>query len=373
MIARQCLKFGTRIWQDRHPEIGQSVTREPMQKLLFFGTERYALPILRPLAAAARARGLQVRWFLHQVDASHLAEGEHQLRSTDAVSAYQPDVVYAASNWVPPFFPGLKVQLFHGFSVDKRSEGKGHYRIRGLFDLYCTQGPETTSRFEQLAAEHGHFRVAETGWTKLDPMFSPGSRASLDLIAAAGRKVVLFGSTFSARLSAAPALLSPLRQMIARGDYYWLLTLHPKCTPALFASYRALAGDNAQFVESDRLIELMRAADVLLADTTSLVSEFVLQHKPVVTFRNAAPKAHMLDVSNDDEIAAALQLALGEDNGARMAALRAYADHIHPYRDGRSSERVLDATAEALRFPPAQRKPWNLWRRLQIRQRMGWR
>jgi len=342
-----------------------------MQKLLLFGTELYALPILRPLAAAARARGLQVRWYLHDVEHA-LVDSEIALDSPGAVRAYGPDVVYAASNWVPHFFSGLKVQLFHGFSVDKRSHEKGHYRIRGLFDLYCTQGPETTVRFRQLAQEHRHFSVAETGWPKLDPLFRPTQPSTLDLIGAAGRPIVLFGSTFSVGLSAAPLLLRELRELIARGDYYWLLTLHPKCKPELVANYRALSGDNAQFVDSDRLIELMRAADVLLADTTSLVSEFLTQHKPVVTFRNAVPKPHMLNVSNDDEVGAALQAALSERDGPRMDALRRYADLIHPYRDGHCSERVLDATAAAIANPAPDPKPLNLWRKLQIRRRMGW-
>ena len=65
-------------------------------------------------------------------------------------------------------------------STSARRE-RGHFRIRGLFDLYCTQGPATTEPFEQLAREHGHFAVAETGWPKLDPLFAPddGTAAAL--------------------------------------------------------------------------------------------------------------------------------------------------------------------------------------------------
>src|SRR6185312_9564967 len=121
-----------------------------MAHYLLFATELYALPVLRPLGAAIRAAGGDAAWF-------------------------------AASNWVPQFFPGAKVQVFHGFSVDKRSPERGHFRIRGLFDLYCTQGPATTQPFEELARQHGHFAVAETGWPKLDPLFAPddGTAAGL--------------------------------------------------------------------------------------------------------------------------------------------------------------------------------------------------
>jgi len=59
-----------------------------------------------------------------------------------------------------------------------------------------------------------------------------------------------------------------------------------------------------------------------------------------------------------------------------MRAIRAYADTIHPWRDGRSSERVLAAVDAFLARDYAQLrpKPRNLWRRLKMRWRFGyWR
>ena len=52
--------------------------------------------------------------------------------------------------------------------------------------------------------------------------------------------------------------------------------------------------------------------------------------------------------------------------------LAAYADLIHPWRDGHSSERVLSAARDfvAGRFGQLGRKPANLWRRLQMRSRL---
>ena len=88
-----------------------------------------------------------------------------------AAVALRPRAVFSAANWVPTFVSGAKVQVFHGFNVEKRDEARGHFRVRGLFDLYCTQGPATTARFSELAAREGHFKVVETGWPKLDPVF----------------------------------------------------------------------------------------------------------------------------------------------------------------------------------------------------------
>jgi len=339
-----------------------------MHACLLFATELYALPILRPLAAAAEARGLRVGWVVPRALAPHLHPEEQRLTSLQAVRSFAPDVVYSAANWVPAFLPGRKVQVFHGFNAEKREPGRGHFNLRGFFDLYCTQGPATTAPFQQLAAEAGYFAVAETGWPKLDPLFGTTTGPGDTLRPDDGRPVVMYASTFSHRLSAAPLMLETLRQLIDRGDRYWLLTLHPKCAPELFDSYRALAGPNASFHTSAQLIDMQRAADVLVCDTSSVLHEFAVQLKPVVTVRNRKPKPFMLDVQAPDAVDAAIRQALTHP-AALMAAIRAHAEAIHPYRDGLSSERVLDASERLLDggFGPLRRKPWNLQRRWKAR------
>jgi len=342
-----------------------------MTRYLLFATELYGLPVLRPLDAAIRARGGEAAWFAPATFLPHLGAHERLLDDVDAVVDWRPDAVLAASNWVPQFFPGAKVQVFHGFSVDKRSPERGHFRIRGMFDLYCTQGPATTAPFQQLAREHGHFAVAETGWPKLDPLFAPDDGSAAALHPADGRPVVLYAATFTETLSSARALHDEIARQVARGDRYWLLTLHPKADPGLVDAYRQLAGANARFIEADTLVSALRAADVLVCDTSSVVSEFVVQRKPVVTFRNRAPKPHMIDIRTPEELEPALRRAFAIEPGLR-SELDLYAESIHPWRDGCSSERVLTATGDFLagRFGPLARKPANFWRRLQMRTRL---
>jgi hypothetical protein len=346
-----------------------------MTEYLLFATERYAVPILQPLALALQAAGHGVHaWFVDGAAAATLPAPVRMVGLREAV-ALKPRAVFSAANWVPTFVAGAKVQLFHGFNVEKRSDERGHFRVRGLFDLYCTQGPATTAPFRELAAREGHFAVVETGWPKLDPLFRDDEGDAAALRApAGGRPLVMFASTFTERLSAAPHLFDAIAAEVARGDRYWLLTLHPKCPPELFARYRALAGANAAFIETEQLVAAQRAADVLLADTTSVVSEFVVQRKPVVTFRNRAPKPHMLDFADPEHLPAMLARALVPD-AKLQAALAAYADLIHPYRDGRSSERVLAATEALLRgeLGVLSRKPLSsIWRGLQIRRELGY-
>lgn len=330
-----------------------------------FATEEYALPILRPLAAAAKARGQQVGWIVPDTVATQLAPDEHRVTSLKAAKAMAPEAVYCAANWVSPRLPGVKVQVFHGFNAEKRDPGRGHFAIRGFFDLYVTQGPATTEPFEALAKEHRYFAVRETGWPKLDPLFvQPAPPRDPAIPAPDGRPVVMYASTFSHRLSAAPAMVEPLRRMIARGDRQWLLTLHPKCSDELFAAYRGLEAENARFFTSDKLIELERAADVLVCDTSSVIHEFAVMNKPVVTIANRVPHPFMIDVPSPDDVDAAIDRALSHPPEV-MAAIKAHADRIHPSHDGHASERVLDAVAAYRRgdFGTLGRKPFNLVRR----------
>ena len=340
-----------------------------MARYLFFVSELYAFAILRPLQRAIRARGEEAAWFLERAElARFLRNDEVNLKNVREVGRWKPSAVFVPGNWVPDFFPGLKVEVFHGFNVSKRTDERGHFRVRGWFDLYCTQGPATTAPFLELAARHGYFRVVETGWPKLDPLFD-GTHTQRDT----NRPTVLFASTFTERISSARVLRDTIAQLAARGDWQWILTLHPKMAADVLQSYRMLEGPNVTFAETDDILELYTRANVLLSDTSSVVPEFLTQHKPVVTFRNTRPGPHLLNVERIEDVEPAIRRAFELPESLEQA-IDAYVRNIHPYRDGRSSERVLDATRSAIEQGRTglKRKPLNLGRKLQARARLGY-
>lgn len=343
-----------------------------MPAFLLLASESYSLPILRPLATEAVRQGHRVAWLARDAVAAGLHQDETRIAGAAALAAFAADATFATVHRPPPQLPGRQVQLFHGLNLDKRDGGTGHFRIRGLFDLYCTHGPATTEPFRELAREHGHFAVAETGWPKLDPLFAPGpmevrfteaARAS-----AGGRPVVLYASTFTESLSSAAAFLPEARRLVARGDRYWLLTLHPKSPSHLVEAYRALAGPHARFVEAADLVGALQAADVLVCDTSSVNEEFALLGKPVVTIRTRVPRPFMLDVASPGEVDAAIEAARAGDP-ARLQAMREYVRMLHPARDGHASARVLAATQRLLEggFGPLAPRPRSRWRAFKSR------
>ena len=334
---------------------------------LLFLNVAYSFSILRPLQTAIRRRGGEAAWFIQDLDPSHLASDERLLHSVAEVKRFNPRAVFVPGNWVPDFFPGVKVQVFHGFGIEK----KGHFDIRGFFDLYCTHGPLTTRPFQALAKKHGYFHVMETGWPKVDHLFQfePGQRCKETK--PEGKPVVLYAPTFSASLCSAPSLFEPICRLAGKGDFHWLVKFHPLMEESVIDAYRGMATEHMEIIDDPDIVPYLHAADVMLTDTSSVVAEFLLLNKPVVTYKTRSPAPHVINFKQADELESRLRQAL-EHPRAVMSAAREFVDRMHPYADGRSSERVLAATDEfiqeyQIKLKP---KPANIWRKFKTRQRL---
>ncbi len=343
------------------------------KRYLFYVSQVYSLAILRPLQELILQRGDEAAWFFDssQAGAAHLHEGERRLATVAEVKAFNPHAVFVPGNEVPDFFPGVKVEVFHGLANDDTGK-KGHYRIRGFFDLYCTHAPEGTRNFLELTKKHPHFRVVETGWPKVDPLFRQAEQNDLRRQLGIIKPTVFYASTFSPSLTSAPTLVDEIGRLSRLGNWHWLVTLHPKMEPQVVESYRRLTGPHLTFFESSQdVIPLMRAGDVMLCDTSSIALEFMLLDKPVVTFRAKVPGPQVIDVRQIGDLQGALEKAFTR-LAEQMARMRAYIDRLHPYRDGRSSERVLKAVDELIETGPAALfpKPLNLLRKWKIRRKL---
>ena len=332
---------------------------------LLYGSERYALAILRPVQEAIRARGDEAAWFFDGPGAEDLVDGE-RLLTVQQVRAWKPRAVITSSNAVPHFFPGVKVETFHGFDAGKPR----HIYIRGFFDLYCTTGPRDTAQFKAIADKLGHFSVTETGWPKLDPFMR---EIAGPLPPVRTPPVILYPTPFSPGWRAAEFLSVDGRRLSRDGRWRWIVTFHPKMNADTVAKFKALQNGYLAFAENDNILDLFPQVDMMCSDTSSALNEFLLTGKPVVTFRNRRPGPQLIDIDDPAQFEPSIERALARPPEL-MQAIRDYADAIHPYRDGRSSERVLDAIdafiAAGARNP--RRKPLNLWRKLKIRRRIGY-
>ena len=184
--------------------------------------------------------------------------------------------------------------------------------------------------------------------------------------------VILYHSTFSPSWSAARTLHDEVRRLSRDGRWRWIVTLHPKTDPAVVAMYRALENEHLRFADDDNILDLFGQVDMMCSDTSSALSEFLLTGKPVVTFRNRRPGPQLIDIDDAADFEPAIERALSRPPEL-MAAIRAFADAIHPYRDGRSSERTLEAVDRFIAeggVASLKRRPLDPWRKFKLRRRL---
>jgi CDP-glycerol glycerophosphotransferase (TagB/SpsB family) len=152
------------------------------------------------------------------------------------------------------------------------------------------------------------------------------------------------------------------------GKYDFIAVLHPKLPAEIFDKWRLLNGPHFEFKDTTDLIPLFLQADIMLSDTTSAIQEFMLTTKPIVTYAHKKPNPCVIDVTSPKDLENALDKAISRPE-AQLAAIRKEADRNHPYRDGASSGRVIDACIASLHKEKShlRRKPFNLIRKYKIR------
>jgi hypothetical protein len=326
-------------------------------KFLLYISYNYGFPIVQPLEEEILKRGHTVAWFLEFEESKKKLKSNQKLLNTVAeVINYKPDAVLVASNEVPHFFPGIKVQLFHGF------------RIRGFFDLYCTQGPSTTIKFKKLEKKHQHFKVEETGWSKVDILFPVEEKK------AEHKPTIFVASTFTERLSLAhnTEVFKELVKLIETKDWNWIVNLHPKMNPDIVNKFQKLEKfKNVTYIPFLENLKPLKNADVMLTDTSSIITEFIIQQKPVITFKNNQPKECFINVLNVEEIKKSIEYALTRPKDL-MEKIEVFVEEEHPYFDGKSSERVIAAVEIFINENHKEQlksKPINIIRKFKIRKK----
>ena len=342
-------------------------------KFLIYISYSYAVPIGNPLEKEITDRGYTVYWYSDLKDGKNaLKEKTNQLTSIQEVVDYQPHIILTATNVVPDFISGLKVQIFHGFNAEKRPEKKNtfsHFRIRGFFDLYCTQGPTTTQGFKEQQKKHPHFEVIETGWSKVDPLFP------ISEIRKNEKPTVMIASTFSKRLSLAfnNQVFEEIKKLSKNGSFNFIMVLHPKLPNEIKEKWSQLNGKYFTYYNTTDLIPLFKKSDIMFADTTSAVQEFLVQKKPVVTFNHTFNHNYLINITTAEAIESSLKKAQSYPKEI-MDNINKFISKLHPYFDGKSSERVISATIDFLHKDKSylKRKPINLIRKYKIRKRLNY-
>lgn len=341
------------------------------KRYLFFASLSYSYPILRPLQEEIRRRGDEVAWFLEDTCPDLLTPDEKRLNTIDEVMQYNPIAIFAPGNYIYDFFPGVKVQVFHGYPINKRNDKvDDHFKLRGWFDIYCTQGESSTIPFKQLENKHKYFKIYETGWCKTDNI------SSLKPTNFTRKPTIFVATTFSKGISSLNVLYPIIKSLVEKRDWNWMITMHPKLQDEnLRKKYIELSNtfENVTYLPVLNGWEEMNNSDVLLCDSSSIIIEYMLLDKPVVTYRNTNPGKHLIDVKSVNDIEVALETALSRPEYL-MQYIREYTLFHERYRDGKNSSRILDAVDDFIsnHQQSMKRKPLNLIRKLKLRKQLGY-
>ncbi|PAJ75638.1 CDP-glycerol--glycerophosphate glycerophosphotransferase [Pseudoalteromonas sp. NBT06-2] len=333
-----------------------------IKRYLFFVQQPYSFAILRPLQTEILSRGDEVVWYLNgkNVSINSLNNDEKYLTSVEEVKSYNPIAVFVPGNIVPDFFPGIKVQVFHGLEYKKQ----GHFVIRDFYDLYCTHGPLTTIPFDKLKEIHKHFEVIETGWPKLDPYVKNYQKVNNS------KPVLLYAPTFSPSLTSALDLIEEIKQLALTNDYLIKVKFHPKMKQGWIKLYSEFKHDNFEICDADNIVPLIQEADVVISDTSSVVDESLIIGKCVITYKNSQPQACLLNFDKPENLTKMVKQALNL-TPIQTQSIQDYVSQVHPYQDGNSSIRILEAVDKVI-SQGVKKKPLNLVRKYKIRKALNY-
>ena len=311
-------------------------------KFTLFCENPYAFAILAPLRDVLTKKDYDFIWFLPEKLFTEFPFKEEK-HTTDihVIDAYKSDVILVPGNEVPHYLRGLKVQVFHGLAGEK----KGHFRIRHYFDLYLTQGPYFTKKFNELRKLHKDFDVIETGWSKLDIYSNNKSELhkEKDVLKSNHKadKIVLYAPTFSPSLTSAPFLKKEIQNLAANTSYLILLKFHDLMSEKLRSEYKSIANkyDNIIFLEERNILKYLIIADIMISDTSSVVFEFLLLNKPVITYKSIKPTNAWENINDAQLLSEKIQYNLSEDPYTVQRAK--IIEDYHPYNDGNSSLRMI--------------------------------
>ena len=337
-------------------------------RVVLFCEQRYAISILEPLQKESLARGYEVLWFIDSRNIDKFDDCEANASWTNSIQDvydFSPEVIFVPCNIVPYYLPGVKVQIFHGYAAEK----KDHWVIRKYFDIYMTQGPFFTEGFARLAKKHKSFEVLETGWPRQDwineNLHSFDSYKKELLEKYNKKEIVLYAPTFSPSLTSLPFIKEDLKALVENNkDVLLLLKFHPLTKKEWVQEYKQFADDNEAvfWIEDNNVTKYQFVADLMISDTSSVVYEFLLLDKPVITLNTAAKDVYWKDISEAKDLGAAYVELKSSDE--YLAKRKWIVDNYDPYLDGKVSARMLDGAIDYIdRNGVPKEKKTNLWRR----------
>jgi len=340
-------------------------------KTILFCTKEDSFNILKPLADKLVEQEDKYIWYIAPklFDIFPYKNMMHT-NSLKYLDEFKADVIFTPEEIVPYWLHGLKIHIFNSLIEDEDR----YKEMINYFDLYLTPGPKFTKIFENLAQKDKSFSVIETGWVKLDNLFSI---ANDDIITWERENIlneyrvkyiVLYAPTQDKKLTSAIKLKDIITKLSLRGDILFMIKFDKDMKREIVEEYKEIKSQNILILEDNNMSKNMHIADILISDTTSLVYEFILLDKPVLTV-----ETKLKDITWSNQAAGGIYLNVIRTLENRIKTRTRRGETIknyHPYSDGESATRVIEATKEYIKDIkiPKERKV-SFFKKLKIKSR----
>ena len=271
------------------------------------------LIFMRPIYDESQRRGYETLWYFQEKAEKFFPFDREKVKhcqTIDELISFNADINFAPGNVIPHYIPGVKIQIFHGMAGEK----SGHFHIRQYFDLYLTQGPYFTNRFLKLKQKFKNFEVKETGWCKLDSLFI-NENSNESLKPSGYKHILLYSPTFSPSLTSATKFKESIFKLADNKDYFIYIKFHDKMDKNVSAEYKQFAesNENVELYNNTNIKPLLQACDLMISDTSSVVYEFLLLDKPVITFNSNSKNIRWEDINNGEKLADVITSNLTQD------------------------------------------------------------
>ena len=340
-------------------------------KTILFCTKEDSFNILKPLADELAKQKDKYIWYITpKLFDKFPYKNMMHTNSIKYLDEFKADVIFTPEEIVPYWLHGVKVHIFNSLIDDENR----YKEMINYFDLYLTTGPKFTKIFEQLAEKFKTFNVIETGWVKLDTLFNIANDDIIswerdNLLKKYGVKyIVLYAPSRDLKLTSATKLKEIIEKLSMRGDILFMIKFDKDMKQEIVEEYKEIKSPNILILEDNNISKYMHIADILISDTTSLVYEFILLDKPVLTVET---KLKDITWSNQATGGMFLNVVRTLENRIKTRNRRGQTiKEYHPYSDGESAKRVVEATKKYIKDIeiPKERK-LSFFKKLKIKSR----
>lgn len=337
------------------------------KRYLFYISKTYSLNIITPLVNYLNQTNHTYRFYISNKVKKQFPNHwnkEFVCNDLESTIMFNPDFVFVPGNFVDYRIPGVKVQLFHGLGVEKEA----HFAIRHFFDIYLTSGPFVTNRFNQLRKKHhDYFDVIETGWPKVDYILSFKSIQLKQVFQIPkSSNVILYAPTFSSKMESASDLIDYIPQMINENEF-WFLKFHELMPDKIIEQYKLILPQNAYIIPKKAdITPYLIDSDIMISDTSSVIYEFMILNKPVITYKTIAREDKGINITNHNELRSAID-KLTANPGILAEHIKKHINEINPYLDGKIAERIINSLEKIdPNLYPKPKKPKNFFRKAKL-------